>query len=264
VPPWAAGAFVGSVTGGMAMRALGRRVLLAGLIVEAAGLLALYAVLHGAGAGVTSLDLLVPMIVGGTGMGMVFVPLFDIDMPAVEPPEMGSASSVLQAVNALGISLRVAGLARSSSACSAPPRVPAADPHPQPAPSSPPAPRLAPDDRRGTEPAGAQPRPAGPVRLVAEYDNLILSHADRSRVISEAGRGKLYTRNGVFPGTVLVNGFASGTWRIDRAAGAATLTVEPFGKISGKDRAAVAGEGEQLLAFAAPGAAHDIRFAPVS
>jgi hypothetical protein len=40
--------------------------------------------------------------------------------------------------------------------------------------------------------------------------------------------------------------------------------LEPFGKISGEHRAAVAGEGERLLAFAAPGAAHDIRFAPVS
>ncbi len=108
--PWAAGAFIGSAIGGMTMHALGRRVLLAGLIVEAAGLLALYAVLHGAGAGVTSVDLLAPMIVGGIGMGMVFVPLFDIVMAAVEPHEMGSASGVLQTVNALGMSLGVAGL----------------------------------------------------------------------------------------------------------------------------------------------------------
>ncbi len=108
--PWAAGAFAGSAIGGMTMQALGRRVLLAGLIVEAAGLLALYAVLRGAGSGVTSLDLLAPMIVGGIGMGMVFVPLFDIVMAAVEPHEMGSASGVLQTVNSLGMSLGVAGL----------------------------------------------------------------------------------------------------------------------------------------------------------
>ena len=108
--PWAAGAFAGSAVGGMTMQALGRRVLLAGLIVEAAGLLALYAVLRGAGAGVTSLDLLAPMIIGGIGMGMVFVPLFDIVMAAVEPHEMGSASGVLQTVNSLGMSLGVAGL----------------------------------------------------------------------------------------------------------------------------------------------------------
>ena len=37
--PWAAGAFIGSAAGGIAMSKLGRRVLHAGLVVEAAGLL---------------------------------------------------------------------------------------------------------------------------------------------------------------------------------------------------------------------------------
>ena len=108
--PWAAGAFIGSAIGGMTMGALGRRVLLVGLVVEAAGLLVLYAVLRGAGAGVGTVDLLVPMIVGGIGMGMVFVPLFDIVMAGVELHEMGSASGVLQTVNSLGMALGVAGI----------------------------------------------------------------------------------------------------------------------------------------------------------
>jgi MFS family permease len=108
--PWAAGAFLGSAAGGMSMARLGRRVLHAGLVVEAAGLLALGAVLHQAGASVTTLDLLAPMIVGGIGMGMVFVPLFDIVLAGVEPTEMGSASGVLQAVNSLSMALGVAGL----------------------------------------------------------------------------------------------------------------------------------------------------------
>ncbi len=33
-----------------------------------------------------------------------------------------------------------------------------------------------------------------PVHLVAEFDNLILSHADRTRVISERNRKRLFTR----------------------------------------------------------------------
>ena len=123
-------------------------------------------------------------------------------------------------------------------------------------------------DENGTElldlPDAPRPGPdtPAPARLVAEYDNLILSHADRSRVISEADRAKLYTRNGVFPGTVLLNGFVAGTWRIDRSAAAVTLTVEPFGQMSLKDRDAVTAEAGRMLAFAAPGAAHDIRFGP--
>ena len=108
--PWAAGAFVGSAIGGIAMSKLGRRVLHAGLVVEAAGLLGVYAVLRGAGAGVGTVDLLAPMVVGGIGMGMVFVPLFDIVMAGVRPQEMGSASGVLQTANALGMSLGIAGI----------------------------------------------------------------------------------------------------------------------------------------------------------
>jgi hypothetical protein len=56
------------------------------------------------------MDLLAPMIIGGIGMGMVFVPLFDIVMAGVRPQEMGSASGILQTVNALGVSLGVAGI----------------------------------------------------------------------------------------------------------------------------------------------------------
>jgi EmrB/QacA subfamily drug resistance transporter len=108
--PWAAGAFVGSAVGGIAMTKLGRRVLHAGLVVEAAGLLAIYAVLRGAGTGVGTVGLLAPMVVGGIGMGMVFVPLFDIVMAGVRPREMGSASGVLQTVNSLGMSLGIAGI----------------------------------------------------------------------------------------------------------------------------------------------------------
>jgi EmrB/QacA subfamily drug resistance transporter len=108
--PWAAGAFIGSAAGGIAMSKLGRRVLHAGLVVEVAGLVALASVLHGAGGGVSTVDLLAPMIVGGIGMGMVFVPLFDIVMAGVRPQEMGSASGVLQTVNSLGMSLGIAGI----------------------------------------------------------------------------------------------------------------------------------------------------------
>ena len=108
--PWAGGAFIGSAVSAMTMARFGRRVLHAGLVIEAVGLVAVFAVLHGAGAGVHTLDLLAPMVVGGLGMGMVFVPLFDIIMAGVRPHEMGSASGVLQATNGLAMSIGVGGL----------------------------------------------------------------------------------------------------------------------------------------------------------
>ena len=125
-------------------------------------------------------------------------------------------------------------------------------------------------DERGKElfdlPDAPRPAPGtpAPVRLVAEFDNLVLSHADRSRVISANHRQRLNTRNGIFPGTVLVDGFVAGMWRITRARGAAALTVELFAEVPAADRDAVIAEGERLLHFAAPGDDHEIRFAPVA
>lgn len=125
-------------------------------------------------------------------------------------------------------------------------------------------------DERGRElfdlPDAARPAPGtpAPVRLVAEFDNLVLSHADRTRVVSDEHRQRLYTRNGIFPGTVLVDGFVTGAWRITRSRGAAALTVEMFGPVAAPDRDAITAEAERLLGFAAPGDGHEIRFGPLT
>ena len=108
--PWAGGAFIGSAVSGMLMGSLGRRVLQIGLAAEGAGLAAIAVVLHFVGAHVGTVDLIAPMLVGGAGMGMVFVPLFDIIMGHIAPHETGSAAGVLQAVNSLGMAVGVAGI----------------------------------------------------------------------------------------------------------------------------------------------------------
>jgi winged helix DNA-binding protein len=124
-------------------------------------------------------------------------------------------------------------------------------------------------DERGKElfdlPDAPRPAPGTPaaVRLVAEFDNLVLSHADRGRVISPDHRQRLNTRNGIFPGTVLVDGFVAGMWRIARSRGAATLTIEMFTSASPASRDAIVAEAERLLGFAAAGDGHEIRFAPL-
>jgi hypothetical protein len=121
-------------------------------------------------------------------------------------------------------------------------------------------------DEQGAElfdlPGAPTPAPdtPAPARLVAEFDNLILSHADRTRVISEPNRQRLYSKSGIFPGTVLVDGFAAGIWLLDRSRSAAVLTIELFGPVGRRDRDAVADEAGRLLEFAAPGVAGQIRF----
>ncbi|MDI5974203.1 winged helix DNA-binding domain-containing protein [Streptomyces sp. SL13] len=94
-----------------------------------------------------------------------------------------------------------------------------------------------------------------PVRLVAEFDNLTLSHADRTRIVAEADRPRLMSRNGIVPGTLLVDGFVAGTWRWDLGRTSATLTVTPWSRLTPADRAAAESEAHALLAAAAPEAA---------
>lgn len=131
--------------------------------------------------------------------------------------------------------------------------------------------RLGPRLRRFHDPEGRElldlpeaPRPdpdiPAPPRFLPEYDNLLLSHADRSRVVPNGRMVPLYPGHGGARGELLVDGTWAANWAITRADGAATLTIEAFGRLS--RRAAVSAEGRRLLAFVAPGAAHDVRVAP--
>ena len=104
------------------------------------------------------------------------------------------------------------------------------------------------------------PETPAPPRFLPEYDNLLLSHADRSRVVPSGQMVPLYPGNGGTRGELLVDGTWAANWAITQADGTATLTVEPFGRLT--QRAAVSAEGFRLLAFVAPGTAHDIRVAP--
>jgi hypothetical protein len=98
------------------------------------------------------------------------------------------------------------------------------------------------------------PRPAGdtpaPPRFLPEFDNLLLSHADRGRVLPEEFRRLvLGAKNGRIPGTYLVDGFVGGTWRVDRKKKVATLTISPFAALAKDTAADLAEEGESLLRF---------------
>jgi hypothetical protein len=112
------------------------------------------------------------------------------------------------------------------------------------------------------------PRPdpdtPAPPRLVAEWDNLLLSHVDRGRVMREAHRARVFTVNGIVRGTVLLDGFVAGVWKIERAKYAATVVLEPFTRWSRADRLGVQEEAMQLLAFASDGEGerHAVRIVP--
>ncbi len=100
-----------------------------------------------------------------------------------------------------------------------------------------------------------------PPRFVPDYDNVLLSHADRARVIAAEHRPLIFSGNGVFA-TVLVDGFAAATWKLERGKEETAIVVTPFTRLRAADRSAVEQEGTRLLAFLAPDAARTaVRFA---
>ena len=100
-----------------------------------------------------------------------------------------------------------------------------------------------------------------PVRFLPEYDNVLLSHADRSRVLPEGRRVPLPPGNGASMGTVLVDGRYEADWRVRRAGDEAVLTVTGYRRLSSAERTELAEEGRRLLGFVAPGMSPDVRFA---
>jgi hypothetical protein len=102
------------------------------------------------------------------------------------------------------------------------------------------------------------PRPdedvPAPVRFLPEFDNVALSHADRTRITSSGFNGSS-TR-----GSFTVDGFVSGTWKIERKKRTATLLIAPYQRLLRSDSDEVEAEGRRLLEFTAPGTEHSAVF----
>lgn len=101
----------------------------------------------------------------------------------------------------------------------------------------------------------AAPRPdedvAAPPRFLPEFDNLVLAHADRTRVLADEHRGLVVTKNLRVRATFLVDGFVGGSWDVHRTRKAATLRLAPFQALPRRAVSQLAEEGEALLRFAA-------------
>jgi len=119
------------------------------------------------------------------------------------------------------------------------------------------------------------PRPdpdtPAPARFLPEYDNLLFSHADRTRVNPAAHRIPLFPGNGAALGYYLLDGVWAGLWRTERprtgraasAPAQITLTLQHFAKPTAAARDQLTDEGLRLLALLAPDApSPEIRFAP--
>ena len=102
------------------------------------------------------------------------------------------------------------------------------------------------------------PRPdpdtPAPVRFLADFDNLLLSHADRSRFIGEVERTLFTYVDGPFPGMLMLDGTAVGQWYLRRDGGVVTAVVRLARPLSGAEDAAVRSEADAMLRFSVPGA----------
>jgi hypothetical protein len=113
------------------------------------------------------------------------------------------------------------------------------------------------------------PRPdpdtPAPPRFLPEYDNAVLSHADRSRFL--AGERASFARVSTpIHGSVLHDGFLCGTWRLERnrRTDAALLTIDHVVRLPKRAQASIAAEGRRLLGLlAADSATREVRFVAV-
>jgi hypothetical protein len=91
----------------------------------------------------------------------------------------------------------------------------------------------------------ADPGTPAPVRFLPEYDNVFLSHADRSRIVDPADRPRFGSQAGRSFAVVLVGGFIRAVWRREDGA----VVVTPLRRLSRRDAAAVGAEGRRLARF---------------
>jgi EmrB/QacA subfamily drug resistance transporter len=98
----------GSITSSALLARIGRGTMQIGIVTMAVGLLVVDLVMRSASGGLTAWELAGPLAIAGFGMGMVFVPMFDVILAGVAPHQVGSASGLLESVQQLAMSLGIA------------------------------------------------------------------------------------------------------------------------------------------------------------
>lgn len=99
------------------------------------------------------------------------------------------------------------------------------------------------------------PRPPAdtpaPVRFLPAFDTLLLSYAERGRIMADAYYHAIFSKNGLISSTFLVDGFVRGVWKVERTTTSATLVIEPFEPLSHQVQNDLQEEGERLIRWVA-------------
>jgi hypothetical protein len=135
--------------------------------------------------------------------------------------------------------------------------------------------RLRPRLRTFRDPQGRElfdlpraPRPSpdvdAPIRLLPDYDNVLLAHADRTRIMPPGRHLGLFSSNGIMKGSILVDGFVRAAWIPETKGDTTTMRVTPFERpLARLEAREVEAEARKLLELLAPGARHEVGFGPV-
>ncbi len=94
----------------------------------------------------------------------------------------------------------------------------------------------------------ADPAIPAPIRFLPQYDNVFLSHADRSRINGVMTWGLDFG----WKGAILVDGGITGAWRVRRTGKVTTMTVELGRTLSPAERSELEAEAEALFRFVGP------------
>lgn len=90
-----------------------------------------------------------------------------------------------------------------------------------------------------------------PVRFLPDFDNLLLAHDHRQRIIADRYRSSVMPGNSLVLPTFLVDGFVRGIWYIERTPDAVKLVIQPFEPLPANTSDDVQAEGQRLLTWAA-------------
>ncbi len=93
------------------------------------------------------------------------------------------------------------------------------------------------------------PRPdedtVAPVRLLAEWEQSVLSYEDRSRILGDRSPKSMMTSNGIVPAIVLVDGFVRGHWKLEDER----VKLQLDSKVTAAEKKALAHEAQRVEAF---------------
>ncbi len=89
----------------------------------------------------------------------------------------------------------------------------------------------------------------GSIRLLPLFDSYLLAHREKDHLLSPKHYKRVYRNQGWISPVVLINGAIAGVWSHKLQGKRLLVNIEPFGKLSKKERAGIEREAERLALF---------------